>query len=124
MSGQTRPVREVPSQAVSGVGAPFVRENYTKYEYRIQMRDGVKLFTAVYVPKDVASDGRTYPMMMTRTPYSVRPYGVDQYPVSLGPSEFFARDKFIFVYQDVRGRNMSEGDYVTIRPYNPHKKGK
>jgi putative CocE/NonD family hydrolase len=120
---QNRPVREVPSQAVGPVGLAFVRENYTKYEYRVPMRDGVKLFTAVYVPKEAASEGRTFPMMMTRTPYSVRPYGVDQYPTSLGPSEFFARDKFIFVYQDVRGRNMSEGDYVTIRPHNPNKKG-
>ncbi len=79
---QNRPVREVPAQAVGPVGLAFVRENYTKFEYRIPMRDGVKLFTAVYVPKDVASDGHTYPIMMTRTPYSVRPYGVDQYPAS------------------------------------------
>jgi putative CocE/NonD family hydrolase len=121
---QNRPVREIPSQVAGTVGLAYVRENYTKYEYKIPMRDGVKLFTSVYIPKDVASDGHTYPIMMTRTPYSVRPYGVDQYPTSLGPSEFFAREKFIFVYQDVRGRNMSEGNYVTIRPYNPRKKGK
>jgi putative CocE/NonD family hydrolase len=121
--GQNRPVREVPAQAVGVVGAPFVRENYSKYEYRIPMRDGVKLFTAVYVPKDVASDARTYPMMMTRTPYSVRPYGIDQYPASVGPSEFFAREKFIFVYQDARGRYMSEGEYVPMRPYKPVKSG-
>jgi putative CocE/NonD family hydrolase len=121
---QNRPVREVPAQAAGPVNLAFIRENYTKYEYRIPVRDGVKLFTAVYVPKDVASDGRTYPIMMTRTPYSVRPYGVDQYPAALGPSEFFAREKFIFVYQDVRGRNLSEGDYVTIRPYMPVKKSK
>ncbi|MCU1257620.1 MAG: peptidase [Bryobacterales bacterium] len=103
-------------------GVTSIRENYTKYEYRIPMRDGVKLFTAVYVPKDVASDARTYPMMMMRTPYSVRPYGEDQYPTGLGPSEFFAREKFIFVYQDVRGRYMSEGEHIPIRPFNPNKK--
>jgi putative CocE/NonD family hydrolase len=120
---QNRPVREVPSQAAGPVGVPFVRENYTKFEYKIPMRDGAKLFTAVYVPKDVISEGKTYPMMMTRTPYSVRPYGVDQYPAAMGPSEFFAREKFIFVYQDARGRFMSEGEYVPMRPYKPVKSG-
>src|SRR5437016_7496815 len=89
-----------------------VRENYSKFEHRIPMRDGVKLFTAVYVPKDVFTDNKTYPFMLDRTPYSVPPYGVDQYPAALGPSEYFARDKFIFAYQDVRGRYMSEGTYV------------
>src|SRR5262249_50089542 len=89
---------------------PFLPENYSKFEYRITMRDGVKLFTSVYVPKDVFTDGKTYPIMMTRTPYNVRPYGVDQYRDNLGPSPLFAREKFIFVYQDVRGRFMSEGD--------------
>src|SRR5437016_3239791 len=93
-------------------GREWVRENYSKFEYRIPMRDGVKLFTSVYIPKDVFTDGRTYPVMMQRTPYNIRPYGIDQYPESLGPSEFFARDRFIFVYQDIRGRFMSEGDYT------------
>ncbi|MEO8025527.1 MAG: CocE/NonD family hydrolase [Bryobacteraceae bacterium] len=101
--------------------APFVKENYTKYEYRIAMRDGVKLFTSVYLSKDVFSDGKTYPVMFDRTPYSVRPYGPDQYRDSLGPSELFTREKFIFVYQDVRGRYMSEGVFVNIRPHNPKK---
>ena len=75
-----------------------------------------KLFTSVYVPKDVFSDGRTYPIMMERTGYNVAPYGADLYRTNLGPSELFEREKFIFVYQDVRGRFMSEGDFVTIRP--------
>ncbi len=109
--------------ATAGPGAAFVRENYTKYEYRIAMRDGVKLFTSVYVPKDVAGEGRTYPIMLTRTPYNVGPYGADQFRANLGPSELFARDKFIFVYQDVRGRFMSEGDFTIIRPHKPVKKG-
>jgi putative CocE/NonD family hydrolase len=98
-----------------------VRENYSKFEYRIPMRDGVKLFTSVYIPKDVFSDGRTYPIMMDRTPYTVRPYGADVYRETLGPSEFFQKEKFIFVYQDVRGRYMSEGNFVNIRPHNPAK---
>jgi putative CocE/NonD family hydrolase len=101
--------------------AADVRANYTKFEDRIPMRDGVKLFTSVYVPKDVFSDGRTYPIMMQRTGYNVAPYGIEQYRTNLGPSELFAREKFIFVYQDIRGRFMSEGKYVLIRPHNPNK---
>ncbi len=87
------------------------------------MRDGVKLFTSVYIPKDVFSDEKSYPIMLQRTPYNVRPYGADQYRENLGPSEFFAREKFIFVYQDIRGRFMSEGEYSLLRPHNPVKKG-
>ena len=64
--------------------ADFTKANYTKYEYRIPMRDGVRLFTAVYVPKD-ASPAKTYPIMLTRTPYSVAPYGSDHYPSRSGP---------------------------------------
>ena len=107
------------AQPTGVVGVAFVRENYTKFEYRIPMRDGVRLFTSVYVPKDVFTDGRTYPIMMKRTPYNVAPYGVDQYRANLGPSELFEREKFIFVYQDVRGRFMSEGDYVSFARTSP-----
>ena len=103
------------------VNADYVRENYTKFEYRVPMRDGVKLFTSVYIPKDVSSEGKTYPIVMQRTPYNVQPYGADQYRANLGPSEFFAREKFIFVYQDIRGRFMSEGKYSLLRPINPKK---
>jgi putative CocE/NonD family hydrolase len=114
--------------AAAAPGAPasraaFIRENYSKFEYRIAMRDGIKLFTSVYVPKDVFSDGKTYPILMERTGYGVAPYGIDQFRSNLGPSELFEREKFIFVYQDVRGRYMSEGDFVTIRPHKPVKNG-
>src|SRR6516165_11869937 len=71
-----------------------VKEHYTKYEYRIPMRDGVRLFTAVYVPKD---SSRPYPFLISRTPYSVSPYGVDQYRAQLGPSPDFDKDGYIFV---------------------------
>lgn len=91
----------------------FVVANYTKHEYRIPMRDGVKLFTAVYVPKD---DGKKYPILLNRTPYSVAPYGIENYRSSLGPSFAYTAEKFIFVYQDVRGRWMSEGEFVNMRP--------
>ncbi len=102
-------------------GSVAVRENYSKFEYRIPMRDGVKLFTSVYIPKDVFSDSKTYPIMMDRTPYTVAPYGADAYRNNLGPSEFFQKEKFIFVYQDVRGRYMSEGSFDNIRPHKPVK---
>ncbi len=101
--------------------AAWIKANYTKSEYRIPMRDGVKLFTCVYVPKD-AGEHHTYPILFTRTPYTVAPYGEDQYKPVLGPSELFARSKYIFVYQDVRGRFLSEGTYVDMRPYIAVKK--
>ena len=98
----------------------YVRAHYTKYEFRIPMRDGKRLFTAVYVPKDAA--GGPYPFLMGRTPYSVAPYGEDQYPMRLGPSDEFEKAGYIFVYQDVRGRWMSEGDFVEMRPHIDEKK--
>jgi putative CocE/NonD family hydrolase len=114
---QQAPAPAIAAPAGGTVNRDFVRENYTKFEYRIPMRDGVKLFTSVYIPKDAFSDDRTYPMMLQRTGYNVAPYGLEQYRASLGPSELFAKEKFIFVYQDVRGRFMSEGDYVIIRAH-------
>ena len=98
----------------------YVRAHYTKYEFRIPMRDGKRLFTAVYVPKDAI--GGPYPFLMGRTPYSVAPYGEDQYPSRLGPSDEFEKAGYIFVYQDVRGRWMSEGDFVEMRPHIDEKK--
>jgi uncharacterized protein len=96
-----------------------VKEHYTKYEYRIPMRDGVRLFTAVYVPKD---SSRPYPFLINRTPYSVSPYGVDQYRTQLGPSPDFDKAGYIFVMQDVRGRFMSEGAFIEMRPHIDVKK--
>lgn len=97
----------------------YVRANYTKYEYLAPMRDGVRLFLAVYTPKD---SSKTYPIWMMRTPYSVAPYGVDNYRWSLGPSESFAREGYIFAYCDVRGRGKSEGTFVHVRPFIPDKR--
>lgn len=99
--------------------ADRVRERYTKYEYQIPMRDGVRLFSSVYMPKDKA---QRYPILLTRTPYSVGPYGVDNYRTSLGPSEHFEKEGFIFVYQDARGRYMSEGEFQQVRPHVPNKR--
>jgi putative CocE/NonD family hydrolase len=87
-------------------------DDYEKYEYMIPMRDGVKLFTSVYVPKD---ESEKYPFLITRTPYSSGPYG-DQKKNSLHHSQQFVNEKFIFVFQDVRGKFMSEGKFVNMRP--------
>ena len=98
-----------------------VKAHYTKYEYRIPMRDGVHLFTAVYVPKDTS---KTYPFLINRTPYDVGPYGEDQYRKRLGPTPEFDKAGYIFVMQDVRGRWMSEGKFVEMRPHIDNKKSK
>ena len=90
-----------------------LQEAYAKREVLIPMRDGVSLFTAIYTPK-VA--GRTFPILLQRTPYSVYPYGEGSFPSHLGPSARFQEEGFIFVYQDVRGRMMSEGEFVNMRP--------
>jgi putative CocE/NonD family hydrolase len=101
--------------------ADYIKQNYTKSEVMIPMRDGVKLFVCIYEPKDKS---QKYPIMFDRTPYSVGPYGLDDYKTSLGPDELFAREGYIFVYGDVRGRYMSEGVYEDVRPYIPHKSAK
>jgi len=86
------------------------RAHYTKWEAKIPMRDGIHLFTAIYSPKDTS---KTYPILLTRTPYSIAPYGPDNYPSSRSR---FAQDGYILVFQDVRGRFMSEGDFIDVRP--------
>ena len=99
----------------------WVKENYDKAEYEVGMRDGVKLHTIVYSPKSATE---TYPFLVQRTCYSVSPYGVDKYAGSLGPSKFLMRDKYIFVYQDVRGRYLSEGTWTNMTPHLPNKNKK
>jgi putative CocE/NonD family hydrolase len=104
-----------------------VTEHYTKYEYRIPMRDGTMLFTVVHVPKDAT---RTHPFLVKRTPYAVGAwdkerlrYGVDFQRKQLGPSEAFDKAGYIFVEQDVRGRFMSEGKWLEMQPPHPAKRG-
>lgn len=94
----------------------YVKENYTKTIHKITMRDGIKLHTVVYAPKDTS---KKYPMMLQRTCYSVRPYGPDAYKRSLGPNQYMMEEGYIFVYQDVRGRWMSEGEFDNMRPHIP-----
>jgi putative CocE/NonD family hydrolase len=94
-------------------GQDYVKEHYTKQEHRITMRDGVKLFTVVYIPKDTS---KKYPILLERTPYSAGPYGPDRYKGTIGPSSQFGREGYIVAYQDVRGRLMSEGDFIEMCP--------
>ena len=112
--------------ADDAAAARAIREHYTKYEYRIPMRDGAKLFTVAYVPKDAS---RTYPIMLHRTPYSVAPYGIDNYPDGkdaravrqFAPSKAFIREGYIFVHQDVRGR-LHVGGHVRRRAPARHER--
>lgn len=98
----------------------YVREHYDKMEVMIPMRDGIRLFTSIYMPKDKTSQ---HPVLLNRTPYSVGPYGNNEFKPFLRPTKLFARESYILVYQDVRGCFMSEGDFKDIRPYEPAKKG-
>ena len=105
---------------LSGFAQHFdVKEHYTKQEAYIPMRDGVKLYTAIYIPKD--EKGGPYPFLMERTPYSAGPYGDSNYKGGLGPNATLSHQPFIYVYQDVRGRYMSEGNFEEM---TPHKEGK
>lgn len=107
-------------QILGAQGLEYVKANYTKYEYRVAMRDGKRLFTSVYVPKDAS---KKYPILLNRTPYSVSPYGADQYKIDIAPNAILAKDGYIVVYQDVRGRNWSEGDFINMTPHKPKKAG-
>jgi len=101
----------------------YVKAHYTKYEYRIPMRDGIKLFTAIYLPDDSSTE--RHPILVTRTPYSCTPYGEASFTPLLwnGYWRSYAKEHYIIVVQDVRGRWMSDGQFQDLRPFNPHKKG-
>ncbi|MEE8478116.1 MAG: CocE/NonD family hydrolase, partial [Gemmatimonadales bacterium] len=92
-----------------------VRTHYLQQNRLIPMRDGTRLFTTIYLPRDTS---RTYPVLLARTPY-----GSDRYRSPLGPADAFARAGYIFAFQDVRGRHGSEGDFEHVRPYRPEKRG-
>lgn len=99
-----------------GEDSLFIVENYIKMEYQVPMRDGIRLFTSVYVPTD---ESETYPILMVRTPYSVAPYGIEknQYKTKLGPNSAMTREGYIYVFQDVRGQFMSEGKFTNMTPH-------
>ena len=99
-----------------GEDSLFIVENYIKMEYQVPMRDGIRLFTSVYVPTD---ESETYSILMVRTPYSVAPYGIEknQYKTKLGPNSAMTREGYIYVFQDVRGQFMSEGKFTNMTPH-------
>jgi len=97
----------------------YVKDNYDKEEVTIAMRDGIKLHTTIYSPKDTS---QAYPILLQRTPYSCRPYGESGYRQNIGPNIHLMKEGNIIVYQDVRGRWMSEGTYDNMRAYIPNKK--
>lgn len=99
----------------------WVKSHFTKREVYITMRDGTRLFTSVYTPKDTT---RKYPMLITRTPYNVEPDGEDGVNFGFMFMTHLLQDGYIVVLQDVRGRFMSEGQFVDVRPYIPGKKSK
>ena len=99
----------------------YIQQNYDKAEYMVSMRDGVKLFTQVYIPKDRSVQ---HPFLLSRTPYSCYPYGVDKARYRISPNPFMIRDNYIVVYQDVRGRWASEGTFVEMTPQLDVKKKK
>jgi uncharacterized protein len=103
----------------STVDAFDAREHYTKYEYLIPMRDGVKLFTSVLVPKDASMP---YPFVIARTPYGIGPYGSDEYSTAATHTDAFLKAGYIWVRQDVRGRRLSEGRFVPMTPHRPEKR--
>lgn len=98
----------------------YVQDNYTKKEVTIEMRDGTKLHTVIYAPKD---QSKTYPILLQRTPYSCAPYGEGKFKTKISPNLQLMKEGNIVVYQDVRGRWMSEGVYDNMRAYIPNKKG-
>lgn len=99
----------------------WIKDNYTKIEQYIPMRDGVKLFTSIYIPNDKSEK---HPILMTRTPYSCAPYG-KEFSSRLWERywKYYTRENYIIITQDVRGRWMSEGEFADVRPFHKNKTG-
>lgn len=110
----------VEGKAIAALENTYAKDNYNKKEVMIEMRDGIKLHTTIYTPKDTS---KTYPILMMRTPYSCKPYGGDEFKTKIGPNKYLMEEGNIMVYQDVRGRWNSEGVYDNMRAYIPNKTG-
>ncbi len=104
------------------IDSAWVVANYYKTEKMVSMRDGVKLFTAFYIPKDTTVK---HPILFTRTPYTCSPYGEDKFNARLYETYWinYLKEGYIIALQDVRGKWMSEGEFMDVRPFNPNKKG-
>lgn len=110
----------LPTIVVSQVDSAWVVNNYTKIERMIPMRDGKKLFTSIYLPKDKTEK---HPVLITRTPYGSGPYGEKQFrKMWWGHYSAYLKENYIAVVQDVRGKYMSEGEYMDVRPFNKNKR--
>ena len=105
------------SAQVTVADSIFLRQHYTKREVMIPMHDGVRLFTSIYTPKNAV---QAYPMLIKRTPYSCAPYGENAFPTAF-QNRYLAQSGYIWVFQDVRGKYRSEGDFVDVRPFQPDK---
>ena len=101
------------TDSTTGQSVYSIKNHYTKAEYMVPMRDGTKLFTQVYTPKDQT---KKYPILLLRTPYSVGNYGLENFKRRLGPAKGYAEEGFIFVYQDVRGKFKSQGEFIVMKP--------
>lgn len=109
------------ARAQNSQDSAWIRDNYYKIERMVPMRDGVKLFTSIYIPKDTTEK---HPILLRRTPYSCAPYGEDRWEAFWNNHHrYYLREGYIMVKQDVRGRWMSEGEFVDVRPFNPQKSG-
>jgi len=114
---------QLERQTVAQEVAPsetVIQQRYVKQEFMVPMRDGTKLYTAVFTPRD---QSKSYPILMKRTPYSCAPYGPTALPKVLGPSDLFPEAGYIFVNQDVRGRFLSEGNFQQVTPHITDKRG-
>src|SRR4051812_44945032 len=110
------------SIAAQTADSTWIVKNYTKKEVYITMRDGIRLFTSIYIPK---SKNEKHPVLIKRTPYSCAPYGEQNfYDYWNNYKKEYLKEGYIMVMQDVRGRWMSEGDFVHVRPFNSYKKNK
>ncbi|HVG11614.1 MAG TPA: CocE/NonD family hydrolase, partial [Flavisolibacter sp.] len=106
----------------NSLDSAWIRDHYTKQEHMVPMRDGVRLYTAVYTPKDTSE---AHPFLLRRTPYSSAPYGPGAWPdFAASYHRLYFRENYIIVLQDVRGKFMSEGEFVDVRPYNQTKSGR
>ncbi|MGE5520611.1 MAG: CocE/NonD family hydrolase [Candidatus Dadabacteria bacterium] len=109
------------AQPTNTLDSAWIRDNYYKIERMIPTRDGIKLFTAIYIPKDTSE---RHPILLQRTPYSAAPYGENNFRDFWDTyHRLYMRENYIFVVQDVRGRYMSEGEFMDVRPYIQNKTG-
>lgn len=96
----------------------LVKEQYDKAEAQVTMRDGIRLFTSIYTPRDKTEP---HPILIIRTPYNSEP-NEKNYSYRLGNLNHLLKEKYIIVFQDVRGKYLSEGKFEDVRPFNPYKK--